>query len=71
MAWLRCAPARALLTESILGLLVIGATALLIHAMPPADVPAARMGARAGIPLALTPPARPRDSSDQKDPRPD
>lgn len=33
--------ARAVLTESLLGLAVIGATAALLHAMPPADAPPA------------------------------
>lgn len=35
--------ARAVLLESVLGLAVIGATATLIHAMPPADMPAMPM----------------------------
>lgn len=36
--------ARAVLIESLLGIAVIGATGMLIHAMPPADMPAAHSG---------------------------
>lgn len=45
--------ARAVLIESLLGLAVIVATSILLHSMPPADMPRsgmnAQMGARAGL----------------------
>lgn len=53
--------ARAVLLESLLGLAVIGATAALLHAMPPADAPMhsmAVMSTRAGSAIAAAAGAR-------------
>lgn len=57
--------ARAVLAESLLGIAVIGATATLIHSMPPADMPPAHAGHAAAMrvhtsmdcPAGVTPPA--------------
>ncbi len=47
--------ARAVLVEALLGLAVIGTTAVLIHAMPPADAPRAQTSSAARIPPRFQP----------------